>query len=84
MNAMEPLKARVENGRLKLDEPTGRVEGEVVELVTVDEVLANGGDLLDAEGRAELHRALDEAEEDIAAGRVVPIEEVLASLRVDL
>ena len=41
---MHALKAHVQNGRLVLDEPTDLPEGEVVELVPLDEVLANGGD----------------------------------------
>lgn len=39
---MSALKARVENGRLRLDEPTDLPEGEVVQLVPVDEILAHG------------------------------------------
>ena len=58
---MRPLKAHVHNGRLVLDEPTELPEGEVVELVPLDEVLARGGDYLDDEERAELHRALEES-----------------------
>ena len=54
----QPLKARVQKGRLVLDEPTDLPEGEVVELVPVDEVLANGGDYLDDEERERLHAAL--------------------------
>jgi hypothetical protein len=56
---MMPLKARVHNGRLVLNEPTDLPEGEVVELVRVD-------DEFDDAERADLHRALDEG---IAAGR---------------
>ncbi len=44
---MHALKARVENGRLELDEPTGLPEGELVELVPLEDVLLNGGDDLD-------------------------------------
>lgn len=44
---MHALKAHVQNGRLVLDEPTDLPEGEVVELVPLDEVLANGGDYRD-------------------------------------
>ena len=40
MNAMHPLKAHVRNGRLVLDEPTDLPEGEVVELVLRDDILA--------------------------------------------
>lgn len=68
---MLAVKAHVEQGRLKLDEPTSLPEGEVVELVPLAELLARGGDALDAEERAELHSAPDEAEADIAAGRVM-------------
>ena len=50
---MSPLRARVEKGRLVLDEPTTLPEGTVVELVADDE----GDDLNDAERRA-LHEAL--------------------------
>jgi len=41
---MQPLKAQVRKGRLVLDEPTDLPEGEEVELVPLDEVLARGGD----------------------------------------
>ena len=44
---MRALKAHVKAGLLLLDEPTDLPEGEVVELVPLDEVLANGGDYLD-------------------------------------
>jgi predicted DNA-binding antitoxin AbrB/MazE fold protein len=78
---MLAVKARVEQGRLKLDEPTSLPEGEVVELVPMAELLAHGGDDLDDEERKALHAALDEAEADIEAGRVVSEEEVWATLR---
>jgi hypothetical protein len=39
LNAMQPLKAHVRNGRLVLDEPTDLPEGEVVELVPRGDVL---------------------------------------------
>ncbi len=60
MQTMQPLKAQVHNGRLVLDEPTNLPEGEEVELVPVDEVLASGGDYLDDEERAALDRELDD------------------------
>ena len=50
---MSPLRARVENGRLVLDEPTTLPDGTVVELVVDDD----GDDLTDEERRA-LHEAL--------------------------
>jgi len=78
---MHALKARVENGRIKLDEPTDLPDGQTVELVPIAEVLALGGDHLDDEERAALHQALDEAEADIAAGRTVTEAEVWGTLR---
>jgi hypothetical protein len=78
---MLPVKAHVEQGRLKLDEPTTLPEGQIVELVTIDELLATGRDCLDDEEREALHAALDEAEADIDAGRVVSEAEVWATLR---
>jgi len=78
---MLPVKAHVEQGRLRLDEPTTLPEGQIVELVTIDELLATGRDCLDDEEREVLHAALDEAEADIDAGRVVSEAEVWATLR---
>jgi hypothetical protein len=56
---MLPLKARVHNGRLVLDEPTDLPEGDVVELVPVGEVGAELDDFDDEERRA-LYQARDE------------------------
>ena len=75
---MQPVKARVKNGRLVLDEPTDRPEGEEVEL---DEVLARGGDYLDDEERERLHRSIDRGLEDVKAGRTVPADQAIAELR---
>jgi hypothetical protein len=76
-----PLQAVVKNGRLVLDEPTDLPEGEVVELVPIDEVLARGGDYLDNEERAALHRELEASIAEIEAGQLIDAEEVLAELR---
>jgi hypothetical protein len=78
---MQPVRARVRNGRLVLDEPTDRPEGEEVELVPLDEVLAHGGDHLDDEERAALHRSIDEGVEDFEKGDTEDAFEVLARLR---
>jgi hypothetical protein len=75
---MQPLKARVHNGRLVLDQPTDLPEGEVVELVPLDVV---GGDDLDDEERARLHQAIERGFEDVKAGRTVGGREVIARLR---
>jgi hypothetical protein len=78
---MGALKAQVKNGRLVLDEPTDLPEGEVVELVPVDEVLANGGDYLDDEERERLHQSIQRGLEDVEAGRTVSAARVLEKLR---
>ena len=59
-----------------LDEPAEIAEGEPLFVLARDD----DGDMDDDE-RAAIHRALDEAEEDIAAGRIVSEEEMWAALR---
>lgn len=81
MLSMQPLRAKVHNGRLVLDEPTSLPEGEVVELVAVDDVLANGGDYLDGEERQRLHAALERSVVQSEQGQLVDADEVLAELR---
>ena len=78
---MQPVKAHVKNGRLVLDEPTDRPEGEVVELVPLDEVLANGGDYLDDEQRVALNRSIEEGVEDFEKGDTEDAFEFLARLK---
>jgi len=72
---MNARKIRVENGRIKLDEPTTLPEGAEVELVILS------GDELDDEERALLHASLDRALDDEEAGRFVDAEEFLAEVR---
>ena len=71
---MQMVRARVKNGRLVLDEPTDRPEGEVVELVPLDDVLAGGGDYLDDEERAALHAELEGSVAEAKAGEFVDPE----------
>ncbi len=78
---MRALKAHVRGGRLVLDEPTDLPEGEDVELVPLDDVLASGGDYLDAEERQRLEQSIDRGLEDVRAGRTVDAEQVIARLR---
>ncbi len=78
---MQALKARVENGRLKLDEPTDLPEGQLIELVPLDEVFLNGGDDLDDEERAALRESIREGIEDMEAGRTVDAKTAIAALR---
>ena len=77
---MQPLKAHVINGRLLLDEPTDRPDGEVVELIPLDEVLADDDELTEeerAEIRAELEASLAEANE----ANLIDADVALAELR---
>jgi hypothetical protein len=74
--AVRSIRARVRNGRLLVDEPTGLPEGTELTLVADD-----GGDELDDAERAELDAALAEADADVANGRVVPAADVLRVLR---
>lgn len=79
---MPLLKARVRSGRLVLDEPTDLPEGEEIELVPIDEVLANGRDYLDDNERAALHRELEASVAEAKAGHLVDADEVMAELRI--
>ena len=73
---MSPLRARVEKGRLILNEPTTLPEGMVVELVADDE-----GDNLTADERQALHVALAQSWKSAAAGHVRAGSELLDDLR---
>jgi hypothetical protein len=73
---MTPLRARVHNGRLVLDEPTALPEGTVLDLVADDE----GDDLGDAELAAR-DVAITAAWRSVLAGRGKPVSEILANLR---
>jgi hypothetical protein len=78
---MQPLRAHVRQGRLVLDEPSDLPEGEEVELLPVDDVLAAGGDGLDEEERERLHQSLTRGLEDVKEGRTVDARQVLKRLR---
>lgn len=73
---MSPLRARVEKGRLILDEPTTLPEGTVIELVAEDD----GDDLTDDERRA-LHESLAASWTSAEAGRLRPASAILDELR---
>lgn len=78
---MHALKAHVRNGRLVLDEPTDLPEGEVVELVPLDDVLESGGDYLDDDDRKRLHESIRRGLDDVKAGRTVEASQVISRLR---
>lgn len=79
--SMRALKAHVKGGRLVLDEPTDLPEGEDVDLVPLDEVLASGGDGLDEEERRKLHESIARGLEDVRTGRVSSADRLIAELR---
>ena len=62
----------------KLDEQI-YLEGQLIELVPLDEVFLNGGDDLDDDERAELHESIREGIEDMEAGRIVDAKTAIAS-----
>ncbi len=72
--------ACVRNGRLTLDVPTDLPDGTLLELVSTEDVLSNGGDLLDLEERAALARELEASIAEADAGETVDSAEVIAEL----
>jgi hypothetical protein len=78
---MQPLRAHVRNGRIVLDEPTDRPEGELVYVQLVDGVIADDRDDLDDEERAALHGELDASLAEADAGETEDFSQVLAELR---
>ncbi len=72
---MQPLRAHVHNGRLVLDEPTDLPEGEVVELVPLDD------DGMEDDEREALHDSIRESIEQMNNGQLIDADEVLARLR---
>jgi hypothetical protein len=78
---MRYFTARAHNGRLTLDEPIDLAEGTLLELVSTDDVLNNGGDLLEAEERVELARELAAADAEVERGELIDAADVIAELR---
>ncbi|MDP2343433.1 MAG: hypothetical protein Q8O67_20915 [Deltaproteobacteria bacterium] len=70
-----PIRARVSQGRVIVDEPVDLPEGTVLDLVIDDE----GDDLDDAE-RAALHAALQRSYEEALAGKTRPVGDLIAEL----
>lgn len=73
---MSPLRARVEKGRIVLDEPTTLRDGTVIDLVADDE-----GDDLSEEERRALHEALTASSKSAEAGKLRPASAILDELR---
>jgi hypothetical protein len=75
------VKAHVKNGRLILDEPTDRPEGEVVELVPLEQVVAHDRDGVDEVDRERLHESLREGIRQMKAGETIDAAAAMAELR---
>jgi len=73
---MSQLRARVQNGRLLVDEPTALPEGTVLDLVLDDE-----GDDLDDADRQALHDALNRSWTSAQAGHTSPADRILERIR---
>ncbi|HKQ71884.1 MAG TPA: hypothetical protein VJT73_21215 [Polyangiaceae bacterium] len=52
-----------------------------IDLIPLDEVLVNGGDVLDAEERERLHASLREGIDQMKRGETIDAAEALAQLR---
>ena len=76
---MQPLKARVHDGRLVLNEPTDLPEGEVIYLTPADATIKVEDDFEEAEREA-LHRAIDEGIAAARAGDHVDAENFVKEL----
>jgi hypothetical protein len=57
-----------------LDKPIALPNGTEVELVPLDEVLANGWDYLDDEERERFHQSIGRSLEDVRAGRTASLD----------
>ena len=73
---MSPLRARVDRGRIRLDEPTSLPDGTVLSLVIDDE-----GDDLDERDRAALAAAIENAARSAGDGRFRQAADVIGDLR---
>jgi hypothetical protein len=72
---MQPLKARVHNGRLLVDEPTDLPEGTELVLAVVDEP-----DEMDDAERARLHESLRRSIAQTKAGQVIDGDAVIGKM----
>lgn len=73
---MSGVRARVQNGRLIVDEPTSLPEGTILDLVMDDE-----GDDLDAADRAKRDEALAQAWRQAQSGKGRPASDLLTDIR---
>jgi len=79
--SMQPLRAHARDGRLVLAEPTDLPDGTGVELVSIDDVVATGGYLMDDETRAVFAQELEASFADEDAGQLIDAADALADLK---
>jgi len=72
---VQRIRARVQGGRLRLDEPYDAPDGTEVELAVLDD-----DDLTDEE-RARLHSDIEASMAELDRGEGVPAEQVITELR---
>jgi hypothetical protein len=75
---MSVLHGRVRDGHIVIEEPVDLPEGAEVRLTLVDP--ADDQEQLDAEDRARLEAALDKGRHEIAEGKGIPADQVVAAL----
>jgi predicted transcriptional regulator len=75
---MSLLRGRVQGGHIVIEEAVDLPEGAEVRLAVVE--AADGEDQLDAEDRARLDAAIAKGRQEIAEGRGIPAEQVVAEL----
>jgi hypothetical protein len=83
---MHAPKIRVENGRIKLDEPTDLPNGTelyIVPAAELDDVVLLRDDGLDDEERKRLHESIRRGIADGRAGRVTDFDEFLTELEAE-
>ena len=80
-SSMQPLEAHVRDRRLVLDEPTDLPDGTAVEFISIDDVVASGGYLMDDETRAVFARELEASFDEEEAGQLIDADVALADLR---
>jgi predicted DNA-binding antitoxin AbrB/MazE fold protein len=83
---MSALKARVENGRIKLDQPTDLPNGTelyIVPAAELDDIVLLRDDGLDDEERKRLHESIRRGIADGRAGRVTDFDEFLTELEAE-
>lgn len=72
---MQPLKAQVKNKHFVIEEPTDLPEGQVIDLVSIED------DGLDDEQRAALHAELEACVAEMKTGARIDAETMMSNLR---